>query len=69
MANFVSVADFLAPRLAQEKEALYGTMHPAQLGRHIQPIEVGRVIAFLLSDAAVIIRGQAINIDGGDTPY
>ena len=64
-----SVADFLAPRLAQEKEALYGTMHPAQLGRHIQPIEVGRVIAFLLSDAAVIIRGQAINIDGGDTPY
>ena len=64
-----SVADFLAPRLAQDKEALLGTMHPAQLGRHVQPIEVGRVVAFLLSDAAVIIRGQSINIDGGDTPY
>jgi len=28
-----------------------------------------RVVAFLLSDAAAIIRGQAINVDGGDTPY
>ena len=25
--------------------------------------------AFLLSDAAAIIRGQSINVDGGDTPY
>lgn len=64
-----SVADFLAPRLAQDNEALFGTMHPAQLGRHVQPIEVGRVVAFLLSDAAAIIRGQSINVDGGDTPY
>jgi NAD(P)-dependent dehydrogenase (short-subunit alcohol dehydrogenase family) len=30
---------------------------------------VARVIAFLLSDDALIIRGQAINVDGGDTPY
>ncbi|MDW6023646.1 SDR family oxidoreductase [Mesorhizobium sp. BAC0120] len=64
-----SVADFLAPRLSQDKDALFQTMYPAQLGRHIQPIEVGRVVAFLLSDAAVIIRGQSINVDGGDTPY
>ncbi|QDZ02273.1 SDR family oxidoreductase [Nitratireductor mangrovi] len=64
-----SVADFLAPRLGQDKGALFDTMYPAQLGRHIQPIEVGRVVAFLLSDAATIIRGQSINIDGGDTPY
>lgn len=64
-----SVADFLAPRLGQERDALFNTMYPAQLGRHIQPVEVGRVVAFLLSDAAVIIRGQSINIDGGDTPY
>jgi NAD(P)-dependent dehydrogenase (short-subunit alcohol dehydrogenase family) len=44
-------------------------MAAAQLGRKIKPIEVGRVIAFLLSDDAVIIRGQSINVDGGDTPY
>jgi NAD(P)-dependent dehydrogenase (short-subunit alcohol dehydrogenase family) len=64
-----SVADFLAPRLAQDRDALFGSMVPAQLGRHIEPIEVGRVVAFLLSDAATIIRGQSISIDGGDTPF
>lgn len=64
-----SVADFLAPRLGQESGKLFDTMYPVQLGRHIQPVEVGRVVAFLLSDAAEIIRGQSINVDGGDTPY
>jgi NAD(P)-dependent dehydrogenase (short-subunit alcohol dehydrogenase family) len=64
-----SVADFLSPRLGQESDALLKTMVPQQLGRHIQPVEVGRVVAFLLSDAAEIIRGQSINVDGGDTPY
>ena len=44
-------------------------MVPAQLGRHIQPIEIGRVVVFLLTEAAEIIRGQSINLDGGDTPY
>ena len=64
-----NVAEFLAPRLGEESGALLKTMVPAQLGRHILPLEVGRVVAFLLSDAAQIIRGQSINVDGGDTPY
>lgn len=64
-----SVADFLSPRLGQDAGALLATMVPQQLGRHIRPLEVGRVVAFLLSDAAAIIRGQSINVDGGDTPY
>jgi len=63
------VADWLAPRLNVPSEELLAGMGPAQLGRKVQPIEVGRVVAFLLSDAAVVIRGQAINVDGGDTPY
>lgn len=63
------VADWLAPRLGLEPDALHAQMKPQQMERRIQPIEVGRVVAFLLSDAATIIRGQAVNVDGGDTPY
>ena len=57
------------PRHGAAPEELVQRMTPAQLGRHVQPIEVGRVVAFLLSDQAAIIRGQSINVDGGDTPY
>jgi NAD(P)-dependent dehydrogenase (short-subunit alcohol dehydrogenase family) len=64
-----SVADTITQRRGGDANALFGSMVPAQLGRHIEPVEVGRVVAFLLSDHAVIIRGQAINVDGGDTPY
>lgn len=63
------VAEWLAPRLDIPADDLLAGMGPAQLGRKVQPVEVGRVIAFLLSDDAVIIRGQAISVDGGDTPY
>ena len=63
------VAKWLEPRLGLPADELLAGMGPAQLGRKVTPIEVARVIAFLLSDDAVIIRGQAINVDGGDTPY
>ena len=63
------VAEWLSPRLDTPADELLQQMGPAQLGRRIAPVEVGRVIAFLLSDDASIIRGQAISIDGGDTPY
>ncbi|MCE2525969.1 MAG: SDR family oxidoreductase [Actinomycetia bacterium] len=63
------VADWLSPRLDVPAEDLLAQMAPAQMGRKIKPVEVGRVVAFLLSDEALIIRGQAISIDGGDTPY
>jgi NAD(P)-dependent dehydrogenase (short-subunit alcohol dehydrogenase family) len=68
-AMLADVAAWLSPRLQVPADELLGEMGPAQLGRRIAPIEVGRVIAFLLSDDAQIIRGQAINVDGGDTPY
>ncbi len=63
------VADVLEREGKGDAKALFAGMVPAQLGRHVTPIEVGRVVAFLLSDAALVIRGQAINLDGGDTPY
>jgi NAD(P)-dependent dehydrogenase (short-subunit alcohol dehydrogenase family) len=41
----------------------------SQLARHVEAVEVARTISFLLSDDAIIIRGQALSADGGDTPY
>ncbi len=63
------VAEWLSPRLDVPADELLAEMGAAQLGRKIAPVEVAKVIAFLLSDDALIIRGQAINVDGGDTPY
>jgi NAD(P)-dependent dehydrogenase (short-subunit alcohol dehydrogenase family) len=62
-------AEWLAPRLSLPAADVFAGMKPRQMDRHVQPVEVGRVVAFLLSDQATIIRGQAINVDGGDTPY
>lgn len=46
------------------------TWGPVQLGgRLIDVEEVGRVVAFLCSSAAAIIRGQAINVDAGTTRF
>ena len=64
-----SVAEWLGPRIGVESADLLSQMVPAQLGRHVKPIEVAKIIAFLLSEDATIIRGQAINLDAGDTPY
>jgi meso-butanediol dehydrogenase/(S,S)-butanediol dehydrogenase/diacetyl reductase len=63
------VAEVLSRSTGNDAETLFAGMVPAQLGRHVEPIEVGRIVAFLLTDAAVIIRGQSINVDAGDTPY
>ncbi|MGV8885622.1 MAG: SDR family NAD(P)-dependent oxidoreductase [Microbacteriaceae bacterium] len=68
-AMLVNVADWLSPRVGAPAGEVLDGMGVEQLGRKIAPIEVGRVIAFLLSDDAHIIRGQSISIDGGDTPY
>ena len=63
------VATFLAPRLGRTVAQVHADMTTPQLGRKLQPIEVGRVVAFLLSDAAKVIRGQAINADAGEAPW
>ena len=53
----------------QAADDVFPKLVSSQLLRHIEPTEVARTISFLLSDDALIIRGQAINADGGDTPY
>jgi len=50
-------------------DAVFAELVSSQLLRHIEPDEVARTISFLLSDDALIVRGQAVNADGGDTPY
>jgi NAD(P)-dependent dehydrogenase (short-subunit alcohol dehydrogenase family) len=44
-------------------EGLLAAAHP--LGRVGQPEEIGRVVAFLLSDDASFVTGVALSIDGG----
>ena len=61
----------------EESMRLYGgtieemrkTWGPPQLGRLIQPYEVGRVIRFLASEDAAIIRGQSTSVDAGNTRF
>lgn len=65
----LGVAEFYSERFGGDPHEMVKEMKPKQMNRHIEPIEVGRVVAFLLSDDARIIRGQSINVDGGDTPY
>jgi meso-butanediol dehydrogenase/(S,S)-butanediol dehydrogenase/diacetyl reductase len=62
-------ARWIVERDGGDVDELLATMVPAQLGRHIRPGEVGRLVAFLLSERALLIRGQSISSDGGDTPY
>ncbi|MBV9288117.1 MAG: SDR family oxidoreductase, partial [Hyphomicrobiales bacterium] len=63
------VAAVYAGLVGAPADEVFPQLVSAQLRRHIEPVEVARVISFLLSDDAVIIRGQAVNADGGDTPY
>lgn len=48
---------------------VFAQMQSATLGRHTEPREVARIVSFLLTDDAMMIRGQAVNADAGDTPY
>jgi NAD(P)-dependent dehydrogenase (short-subunit alcohol dehydrogenase family) len=53
----------------EKSEAIFDKMISQHLVRHLQPIEVARIVSFLLSDDAMLVRGQAVNADAGETPY
>jgi NAD(P)-dependent dehydrogenase (short-subunit alcohol dehydrogenase family) len=54
---------------SEPPDAIFDKMISQQLVRHLQPVEVARVVSFLLSDDAMLVRGQAVNADAGETPY
>lgn len=64
-----AAADNYARLSGGSPEEIFPLLVSSQLKRHITPEEVARAVSFLLSDDAMIIRGQSINTDGGDTPY
>lgn len=63
------VARHFATLIDQTEDEIFAAMVSRQLRRHVDPSEVAAVMSFLLSDSAMTVRGQAINVDGGDTPY
>ncbi len=65
----LGAAKWVTERFGGDPHELVSTMVPEQMGRHVQPTEIGHLVAFLLSDHAAPIRGQSISADGGDTPY
>jgi NAD(P)-dependent dehydrogenase (short-subunit alcohol dehydrogenase family) len=65
----VDIADLISTKINADSEKLLDSFAPKQLGRLIDPSEIGQIVVFLSSDNAVIIRGQAINVDAGSTPY
>lgn len=63
------VAVAYGARVDRDPDEVFPQLHSSQVGRLATPEEIAGVISFLLSDDALLIRGQAVNADGGDTPY
>jgi len=64
---FSGVVEDVAKKEGRQRNAVVkGILANIGIRRLIEPEEVGKVVAFLCSEEAAVISGQAINADGGN---
>ena len=61
------IKTYFAQALWGNPEILAETIRTSALGRIGEPVEVARVVAFLASDAASLVVGACLNVDGGQS--
>lgn len=65
MLHGAAEAKTMLSRSKKDAQTVRESWIAPQLGRSMKPIEVGYVAAFLLSDEAILIRGQSISVTAG----
>ena len=68
--NVVAPGQIVTPRFVASRPVDESRMSKSgDLGRYGWPIEIARVVAFLVSDDSSFISGQVLRVDGGGQPF